>query len=136
MSQRELKFSKETCKEMFTKSDQVFDSNQSGQPTRSATIAAVSAQAEPNQPEVAAVRPPRRPKPQRGAGGNKPTPPANTSKPAAATATPTAHKGPRHATAKGANEKLCKIHYRWGENGSYCAAPWKCPMKDTYKAPQ
>ena len=91
-------------------------------------------QQQPLDTEVAAVKPPRRPKnkSQRGGGGeNSSKPQSNQSQ-----AQPSGNKGPRHATAKGDSEKLCRIHYKWGENGSYCAAPWKCPMKSVFKAPQ
>ena len=134
----ELPFNKDTYKQIFAKSDQVYDSNKTSQPARSAAVAAVSNQvpSDPLDPEVAAVKPPRKnkkpfnAKPQQQQQQQQ----AASAKPAdAATA---GHKGPRHATAKGANDKLCRIHYRWGENGTYCAAPWKCPMKSIFKAPQ
>ena len=132
----ELQFNKDTYKQIFQKSDQVYDSNKSTQPVRGATVAAASVQPVPTsplEPEVAAVKPPRPPKKNQKGGGNKGQTPA----PAPSSATATAgNKGPRHATAKGDNDKLCRIHYRWGENGTYCAAPWKCPMKNVFKAPQ
>ena len=53
----ELKFSKETYKEVFKKSDQVFDSNQSTQPIRGSAVAVVSQSTPPEGSEVAAVRP-------------------------------------------------------------------------------
>ena len=142
----EMKFTKETHKEVFKKSDQVFDSNQSSQPIRGSS-ASVAAVGNSSTSEVAAIKPQRgggRGRGNRGGGsgrggrgGTSNSSNSTTSQSASTSNTSTeGHKGPRHATAKGSNEKLCKIHYRWGENGTYCAAPWKCPMKDTYKAPQ
>ena len=135
----ELPFNKDTYKQIFVKSDQVYDSNKTSQPTRGAAVAAVSNQSPSptSNSEVAAIKPPRKNKKpnnaqpqqqqqqqQQQAASTKPAPPT------------TGNKGPRHATAKGDNDKLCRIHYRWGENGTYCAAPWKCPMKNVFKAPQ
>ena len=132
----ELQFNKDTYKQIFQKSDQVYDSNKTTQPVRGATVAATSAQPKQNstlEPEVAAVKSPRPPKKNNKGGNNK----GQTAAPTPTSTTTTAgNKGPRHATAKGDNDKLCRIHYRWGENGTYCAAPWKCPMKNVFKAPQ
>ena len=132
----ELQFNKDTYKQIFQKSDQVYDSNKTTQPVRRATVAATSAQPKQNstlEPEVAAVKSPRPPKKNNKGGNNK----GQTAAPTPTSTTTTAgNKGPRHATAKGDNDKLCRIHYRWGENGTYCAAPWKCPMKNVFKAPQ
>ena len=151
----DMTFSKDTYKEIFKKSDQVFDSNQNSDPRNQAVVAAVQKSTSPTQNEVAATSAQRG----NGRGGrgyrgggrgfrgggrggaatssNPTTPHTNTT---TNNTTPTAsgqsQKGPRHATAKGESEKLCKIHYRWGENGSYCAAPWVCPMKNVFKAPQ
>ena len=132
----ELSFNKDTYKQIFQKSDQVYDSNKSTQPVRGATVAATSIQPKPQsslEPEVAATKPARPPKNKNQKGGSNKN---QTSAPASNTTPSTGHKGPRHATAKGENDKLCRIHYRWGENGTYCAAPWKCPMKNVFKAPQ
>ena len=130
---------------MFKKSDQVFDSNKNT--ARSAQTAAV--QAATSNPQVAAVQPQRgggrggrggRGGNRGGRGGNSNSGASNNASAQTTPQTPNpaagSNKGPRHATAKGADDKLCKIHYKWGENGSYCAAPWKCPMKDVYKSPQ
>ena len=143
----ELEFSSATYKKVFMKSDQVFDSNASSQPVRGSAVATISNPQ--SDQEIAAVRSQRGGRGGRGGfrggarGGRGGGNPNAASPPAAAAPTPTApttpatgNKGPRHATAKGSNDKLCRIHYRWGENGNFCAAPWKCPMKDIYKAPQ
>ena len=131
----DMTFNKDTYLQVFKKSDQVYDSNQP-QLVKQATVAAVSTQPTTTQTldsEVAAVRPPKKPKNQnRNNSGGAQQNQQSAPKPQA----PAANKGPRHATAKGDNEKLCRIHYKWGDNGSYCAAPWKCPMKSVFKAPQ
>ena len=147
----QLSFNKDTYQEIFTISDQVYDSNQA--PDRKPAVAAVDTYQNP--PEVAAASIPssrRGGGANRGRGGNRgggsrsntntnantnsntnSNTNANTNSNTNSTG---GNKGTRHATAKGSNDKLCKIHYRWGENGTYCAAPWKCPMKDVYRAPQ
>ena len=61
----ELQFNKDTYKQIFQKSDQVYDSNKTTQPVRGATVAATSAQPKQNstlEPKVAAVKSPRPPK--------------------------------------------------------------------------
>ena len=141
----EMKFDKDTYKEVFKKSDQIFDSNKPALPVRSAPVAATTTPAA-DAPEVAAF------KPQRGGarggrgyrGGGRGGGRGATNNASPTTTTPTSNpqntsnsnKGTRHATAKGDSQILCKIHFKWGENGSYCAAPWKCPMKSVFKAPQ
>ena len=30
----------------------------------------------------------------------------------------------------------CRIHAKWKENATICAAPWGCKMKNVFKAPQ
>ena len=135
------KFNKDTYKEIFELSDQVFDSNQESEPKVAAIqVATASSSSSQSQSEVAAVAYQKKPRRNRGGqnGGQnqgKPATAAQTTPPATQPST-TGHKGPRHATAKGSNDKLCKIHYKWGINGNYCVAPWQCPMKDVHKAPQ
>ena len=34
------------------------------------------------------------------------------------------------------DEGLCRIHAKWKNNATFCAAPWGCSMKNVYKAPQ
>ena len=136
----EMTFNKDTYLQVFKKSDQIFDSNQSTQPVRGTVVASVSTQPTNADPEVAAFRPPRKPKNQNrnnsgGSKGNSAQVP-NTTPPSTPKPQNAQHKGPKHATAKGDNDKLCKMHYKWGENSAYCAAPWKCPMKNIFKAPQ
>ena len=137
----ELEFNKNTYKQIFKKSDQGFDSNKKTQ-TVTAQVAAV--QASPADPQVAAVKPQRggrggvrgnRGGNRGGRGGNSNNS-SNTTNPQPSTPATGNNKGTRHPTAKGHDDKLCKIHFKWGENGTYCAAPWRCPMKDVYKSPQ
>ena len=135
-----MKFSKDTYKEIFQAADQVWASNQAPEPAAAArpTVAAIKQDQAPSDPAaVAAVTsngPRRKPKKNQ----NQSNAATTSSKPATTTTTATSSKpkGTRHATAKGKDENLCKIHFSWGVNATYCAAPWKCPMKDTWKAPQ
>ena len=65
----QLSFNKDTYKQIFTISDQVHSSNQSSQPVRGATVAAVATNTTKGaDPEVAAMRQQR---PSRGRGGNR-----------------------------------------------------------------
>ena len=132
----EMSFTADTWKAVLTKADQVFDSNQAAEP-RTQSVSAVTTT---TTPEVAATTSSRgRGGGNRGRGrgrGNGGNRGGDTQASQPTTPAATGHKGPRHATAKGSNDKLCKLHYRWGENATYCAGPWKCPMKDIYKAPQ
>ena len=144
----QLQFNKDTYQNIFTISDQIFDSNQLTQPEQGNSVASVSAStanSSSSEPEVAAMRPQRRNRNQnRGSGGNSNSggnsrnsnqnqagASKGQNKPQEA-----GNKGPKHPTAKGDKNKLCKVHYKWGENGNYCAAPWQCPMKDIFKGPQ
>ena len=95
----------------------------------------------PAAPEVAAAKPARGnnrgrggSRGGRGGRGGQSNTTSNSTSATPAQAKP--NSGPRHATAQGENDKLCKIHYRWGVNANFCAGPWKCPMKDIFKAPQ
>ena len=138
----EYSFAQETYKQVFAKADQVFDSNNSAQPIRNSVVASVSPTPSNPTPEVAAAKPARGGRGGRGGfrggfrggrGGSANPPAPNTN---SNSESPPVTRGPRHATAKGDSEKLCKIHYKWGENGNFCAAPWKCPMKNVYKSTQ
>ena len=146
----EMTFSKDTYKAVFAKADQVWASNQAPDPSPRATVSAVEAVAQ-DQPEVSAIgrgrgqsgqtRGQRRGGRQGGRGGRgggAGTPASNAASTPAATSTSASAKpkGTRHPNAKGKDDSLCKIHFSWGVNATYCAAPWKCPMKDTWKAPQ
>ena len=138
----EMTFSKDTCKSVFAKADQVWASNNSSEPNPRPSVAAI--QSEQPEAETAAIGRGRgtqsrgRGGPRNRGGGRGGRGGSNTSTPATTPAptTSTKPKGTRHATAKGKDESLCKIHFNWGVNATYCAAPWKCPMKDTWKAPQ
>ena len=140
----EMPFTKDTYKDVFKKSDQIFDSNKTTTIKTAATVASVTPS---DSSEVAATKPQRggfrggrgyRGGGRGGRGGGAQNSNTNSNPPpaTATTTTSNSNKGTRHATAKGDSEKLCKIHFKWGENGSYCAAPWKCPMKSVFKAPQ
>ena len=129
----EEEFNKDTYVRIFKASDKVYASNQGPDPKP--PVAAVTAA---NQQEVAAASFSKNKKNKNKGGGapNKPNTPASNpnSSNNKGEQSQGGHKAPRHATAKGDN--LCYIHHKWGVNANFCAAPWKCPMKDTWKAPQ
>ena len=138
----EMEFNKDTYKKILQKSDQIYDSNKPSQPPRGgAAVAAVVTAEEPS--EVAALKPQKANRGGRGGyrggrGGGRGahTPNPNNTQNPSTNPPSNSNKGTRHPTAKGDSEKLCKNYFKWGENGSYCAAPWKCPMKAVYRAPQ
>ena len=128
----EMHFNKDTYKDIFTTSDKVFDSNQSAQPVRGTTVAAVAASNPSASPdsEVAAMAFRKNKKPNNNKGGGAQNKAAPAASPTQNQNSSAPRKGTRHATARGADDKLCKIHFKWGTSGKFCAAPWKCPMKD------
>ena len=129
----EMPFNKDSFKDVFTKSDQVFDSNKASD-NSSRPVASVSTPATA-QSEVAAVQGQSKNKGQ----GNK-----NKNK----------NKGQGQGKNNGQNggqkngqgetatktpindDGHCRIHAKWKENATFCAAPWGCKMKNVYKAPQ
>ena len=133
----EMKFDKTSFKKIFEKADQIYDSNQGGEPSNPPTVSVAAATTA--EPEVAAVsfknknqNRPQKNKNQGGGqqnknqgqnqaqnGGNKPQ-----------------NQRQRHPTAKGDSDKLCKIHFKFGVNANFCVSPWKCPMKDQLATPQ
>ena len=137
----DYKFTKDTYKDVFARADQVFASNKAPEPNPRPTVAAVKPDQAGAAADVAAVGLGRgRNRRNRGGQTQQPStrsrPAASNTNTTSSTTQPSKPKGTRHPTAKGKDESLCKIHFQWGENGTYCAAPWKCPMKDTWKAPQ
>ena len=136
----EQPFNKDTWKSVFKTSDKVYESNQSAEPRAVSVVHPPVSSS--SSPEVAAISLNKKNKNKNGKqnkGNNAQSNTATTNStpaPAASSTSQQGNKGPRHATARGDSEKLCRIHYKWGTNGNFCSAPWKCPMKDIYKAPQ
>ena len=127
----ELSFNKDTWKEIFTKADQVWDSNRAPEPiplTRQ--VAAVTPGPKPQPPtsptEVAAVQ--KSNGSQKNKKNNKNG--QNKNQNATTTTTTTAPK------PKVNEDNLCRIHAKWKDNATFCAAPWACRMKNVWKAPQ
>ena len=129
----EMPFNKDSFKDVFTKSDQVFDSNKASD-NSSRPVASVSTPATA-QSEVAAVQGQSKNKGQnnknknknKGQGQGKNNGQSGGQKNGqgeAATKTPINDDG------------HCRIHAKWKENATFCAAPWGCKMKNVYKAPQ
>ena len=117
--------------------DRVYDSNQRPEPvSQVAAAAVVSVPNSPSSsnPEVAATGFNRKPKKNKNQNQANNAPAATSNKPN--TTTSQKGRGTRHPTARGSDDKLCKIHFKWGDNGNFCAAPWQCPMKDVFKSPQ
>ena len=119
----EMKFTKETHKEVFTKSDQVFDSNRASEPPPK-QVAAVESK------EVAAVQRSQKSQKNKNKGqqgqGNK-------------SQNQNQNQGQKPKVDKTKlidDDGLCRIHAKWKKEANFCAAPWGCKMKNVYKEPQ
>ena len=132
----EMSFNKDTYKAIFTKADQVWDSNQASDPIPSRSVAAVAtaAGAAP-QTEVAAVQR------NRGQGGqknkNKGQNKPNKGQGQSGQSGQNGQNQPEEKKKKLVNDEgLCKIHAKWKNKANFCAAPWGCSMKNVYQEPQ
>ena len=116
----EMAFNKDTFKEVFTKSDQVFDSNR-GPDNSAKQVAAVSDKSEKS---VAAVqRSKNKSQRNKNQGGDQKSQSKDKDK-------------DKKPVAKVNDEGLCRIHAKWKKDANFCAAPWACSMKDVWKSPQ
>ena len=121
----ELKFTKETYKEVFTKSDQVFDSNRASEPLPR-QVAAVESK------EVAAVQ-----KSQKSQKNKNKNQQGQSNKNQGQSQTQNQGQKPKVDKAKLIDDDgLCRIHAKWKKEANFCAAPWACRMKNIWKAPQ
>ena len=128
----DMAFNKNTYEAIFDKADQVWDSNRGSEPLPNRQVAAVVA-SQTVQGEVAAVQKNGQTKNknknqqqkgqgQSGQGGQGSQSNKNEQKP------------PKKPVIN--EDKLCRIHAKWKENATFCAAPWGCRMKNVYRAPQ
>lgn len=128
----DMAFNKDTYEAIFDKADQVWDSNRGSEPLPNRQVAAVVA-SQTVQGEVAAVQKNGQTKNknknqqqkgqgQSGQGGQGSQSNKNEQKP------------PKKPAIN--EDKLCRIHAKWKENATFCAAPWGCRMKNVYRAPQ
>ena len=128
----DMAFNKDTYEAIFDKADQVWDSNRGSEPLPNRQVAAVVA-SQTVQGEVAAVQKNGQTKNknknqqqkgqgQSGQGGQGSQSNKNEQKP------------PKKPVIN--EDKLCRIHAKWKENATFCAAPWGCRMKNVYRAPQ
>ena len=128
----DMAFNKDTYEAIFDKADQVWDSNRGSEPLPNRQVAAVVA-SQTVQGEVAAVQKNGQTKnknknqqqkgqSQSGQGGQGSQSNKNEQKP------------PKKPAIN--EDKLCRIHAKWKENATFCAAPWGCRMKNVYRAPQ
>ena len=131
----DLPFTKDTYRDVFKKADQVWDSNRAAEPLPSRQVAAVVASTKPQEPSVAAIQR----KNQNGQGGqgnkngqNKNQQNQNNKNNGQNGGQETKKPKP----AKLTDDNLCRIHAKWKDNATFCAAPWGCRMKNIYKAPQ
>ena len=114
---------------VFDKADQVFDSNQGTEPVTHKSVAAVSS----NSSEVAALQKNKQQKNKGQYKGNNNGQSNNTGGQKAQTP---ASSSSKPSKPKVNEDNLCRIHAKWKDNATFCAAPWACRMKNVWKAPQ
>ena len=132
-----MTFNQTTYQEIFDAADHVFESNKGAEPRGIPTsVAATTTTA--TSPEVAAVSSKNKNNTNRQSGKknkNQGQQNKNQGGQSSGQSQSGQNKGQKHATASGADDKLCKIHYKFGVNANFCVAPWKCPMKETLATP-
>ena len=134
----DMPFTFDTYKEVFTKADQIYDSNKSAEPLPQRQIAAVTTPAANSSSEVAAIQ--RNQNSQRNRGKNKgqntQTQNQGQNKNQRQNQAAQGQTGQKPSKSLINEDGHCKIHAKWKSNANFCAAPWGCKMKDIYKAPQ
>ena len=132
----DLPFNKDTYREIFKKADQVWDSNRASEPLPSQVAAVATAPAT----TVAAV--------QKNNGGqkNKKNKNKNGQNQSGQSQSGqnvqsgqngnSGQEAQKPKTPKLNDDNLCRIHAKWKDNATFCAAPWGCRMKNVFKAPQ
>ena len=134
----DMPFNHTTFEAVFDKADQVFNSNKSAEPLPNPQVAASTVQASA---EVAAVQ---RKGQNRGQNGK------NKNQNASGQSGNKGQNQNKNGGQKNQNqeqnqgqsksplneESLCRIHAKWKDNATFCAAPWGCKMKNVWKAPQ
>ena len=129
----DMPFNKDTYETVFDKADQVWDSNRGAEPVVP-TTAAVAVETS----EVAAVKSQYKNNKNKNQQNNKNQNNKNGQN---------QNQGGQNGQNKNQNgqntpkpkvneDNLCRIHAKWKENATFCAAPWGCRMKNVYKAPQ
>ena len=126
----DMPFNKDTYEHVFDKADQVWMSNRASEP-RTSQVAAATPQ---NTPEVAAIKGQngKNKKPKKGQNQNQGQSGQNQGQ-GGQKSQDTKSEAPKPAIN---SDGHCRIHAKWKENASFCAAPWGCKMKNIWKAPQ
>ena len=124
----EKPFNKDTYKEIFKTADQVFDSNSGSEPLPQQQVAAVAAAVQKSQKGQNSQK-------------NKNQNNKNSQKPEGQSSNKNQNQSAQGQTPSKKKkllnqESLCRIHAKWKENATFCAAPWGCRMKNVYKEPQ
>ena len=133
----DMPFNKDTYETIFDKADQVWDSNRADEPLPNRQVAATtpaSAQTVQKGQEVAAVQ-------NKSNGGqknknNKGQNKGQSNKGNQSGQNSQKDQGQSAPKPKVNDDNLCRIHAKWKENATFCAAPWACRMKNVWKAPQ
>ena len=132
----DMPFNATTYEAIFDKADQIWDSNRSSEPTPTRQVAAATvapASAEQAGQEVAAVQ-----RNGQGKGKNQ----RNQNRGQNRGRGQSNSQNNQNQSQNKPEKKLinddghCKIHAKWKENATFCAAPWGCKMKNVYRAPQ
>ena len=135
----EMPFNKDTYKEVFTKADQVFDSNKTSSDQSTQQVAAASVAAPTSSStEVAAVQRNGQSRRNKGQNGQRNKNGQQSGGQQGGQQNKEQKGGQKNQTQKPLlnDENLCRIHAKWKNDANFCAAPWGCKMKNVYKAPQ
>ena len=130
----DMPFTADTYEAVFDKADQVFDSNQGSEPLTTKSVSVVASTSS----EVSAVQ--RSQNQSRGnknrRGKNKDKNESGQGQASSASSSSTSSSATsKPSTPKVNEDNLCRIHAKWKDNATFCAAPWACKMKNIYKAP-
>ena len=136
-------FNKSTYKDIFKEADKVFDSNRGSDPLQAPPVAAMSA-ASVSPPvttgsstEIAAVQ---KGQSQSQKPKNKKNKNANQNGNQGGNQNGNRQNQTQNSTPRASkpinDDGHCRIHAKWKENATFCAAPWGCKMKNVYRAPQ
>ena len=125
----DMTFNKDTYEAVFDKADQVWDSNNESEPLPrqvAATEVVKSEVASVQKGQNQSQKNKNKNNKNKGQGGQNANSGQNQSKSDSKPA----------PTPKVNEESLCRIHAKWKNDATFCAAPWACKMKNVWKAPQ
>ena len=140
----DMKFNKDTYEQIFDKADMVWNSNRSAEPQQAA-LSSESTKSVSN--EVSAVQRSGQRNKNQNSQRNK-NQGQNRGGQSGQNRSSVGHSGQNQSKPDQgqqnqgqkkpviSDEGLCRIHQKWKNDATFCAAPWGCKMKNVYKSPQ